>query len=102
MCAGPDRTVRRGPRVFGWVLGRYRPKVVDSSRIFEPPDMPTIAHAFKEHGFDTAYFGKWHLDGFHERDGRAAMHIVPPERRGGFDNWVGYENNNSTKIRTNR
>ena len=23
------------------------------------------------------------------------MHIVPPERRGGFDEWLGYENNNS-------
>ncbi|HHE73349.1 MAG TPA: hypothetical protein ENL34_13840, partial [Chloroflexi bacterium] len=60
-----------------------------------PQEMPTIAHAFKEHGFDTAYFGKWHLGGFHEREGRAAMYIVPPERRGGFDTWVGYENNNS-------
>ncbi|HBQ65214.1 MAG TPA: hypothetical protein DD727_09945, partial [Clostridiales bacterium] len=45
--------------------------------------------------YDTAYFGKWHLDGFHERNGRAAMHIIPPERRGGFRHWVGYENNNS-------
>ena len=60
-----------------------------------PPEMPTIAHAFSEHGYDTAYFGKWHVDGFHEREGRAAMHIIPPERRGGFDTWVGYENNNS-------
>ena len=23
------------------------------------------------------------------------MHIVPPHRRGGFDEWIGYENNNS-------
>lgn len=23
------------------------------------------------------------------------MHIIPPERRGGFDHWIGYENNNS-------
>jgi arylsulfatase A-like enzyme len=57
--------------------------------------MPTIAHVFREHGFHTAYFGKWHLDGFRERDGRAAMHIIPPQRRGGFDTWIGYENNNS-------
>ena len=60
-----------------------------------PPEMPTIATAFHEAGYRTAYFGKWHLDGFHERSGRGAMHIVPPERRGGFDHWVGYENNNS-------
>jgi arylsulfatase A-like enzyme len=60
-----------------------------------PADMPTVADVFNEHGFDTAYFGKWHLGGFHERHGRAAMFVVPPERRGGFDQWVGYENNNS-------
>jgi len=58
-------------------------------------DQQTVAHAFKAHGFDTAWFGKWHVDGWHERDGRGGLHIVPPERRGGFDTWVGYENNNS-------
>jgi arylsulfatase A-like enzyme len=58
------------------------------------PETPTVADAFKEHGYHTAYFGKWHVDGWHERDGRAAMHIVPPDARGGFDEWVGYENNN--------
>jgi arylsulfatase A-like enzyme len=61
-----------------------------------PPESKTIAHAFKDNGYHTAYFGKWHLDGFQEGKGkRAAMHIVPPERRGGFDEWVGFENNNS-------
>lgn len=60
-----------------------------------PADMPTIAHAFGAHGYDTAYFGKWHLSGFHERDGRAAHHVVPRDRRGGFGTWIGYENNNS-------
>ena len=60
-----------------------------------PEGQPTIANVLRDNGYHTAYFGKWHLDGFHEREGRAAMHIVPPERRGGFDTWVGYENNNS-------
>ncbi|MCX5684580.1 MAG: sulfatase-like hydrolase/transferase [Planctomycetota bacterium] len=60
-----------------------------------PPGTPTIVQPLKEAGYHTGYFGKWHLDGFHERDGRGAMHIVPPERRFGFDVWVGYENNNS-------
>ena len=60
-----------------------------------PPEMPTIADVFNENGYHTAYFGKWHLDGFHEREGRAALHTVPPERRGHFQQWVGYENNNS-------
>jgi arylsulfatase A-like enzyme len=61
-----------------------------------PPEQPTVAHAFNEQGYDTAYFGKWHLDGFQEGEGRrAGKHIVPPERRGGFRRWIGYENNNS-------
>ena len=60
-----------------------------------PPKTPTIVQPLKEAGYHTGYFGKWHLDGWHERDGRAAKHIVPPERRGGFDVWVGYENNNA-------
>lgn len=38
-----------------------------------PPEMPTIADVFNENGYHTAYFGKWHLDGFHEREGRAAL-----------------------------
>lgn len=60
-----------------------------------PEGQQTIAHAFNEAGYKTAYIGKWHLDGFHEREGRAAMHIVPPHRRGGFQEWIGYENNNT-------
>ena len=36
-----------------------------------------------------------HLDGFKERGGRAAFHEVGKARRGGFDTWLGYENNNS-------
>ena len=38
--------------------------------------VPTIADVFNENGYHTAYFGKWHLDGFHEREGRAALHTV--------------------------
>ena len=60
-----------------------------------PDGVPTVADVFNAHGFDTAYFGKWHLGGFQERNGRAAMHIIPPDQRGGFHTWVGYENNNS-------
>ena len=77
------------------LTGRYPHRCVPGHEKQLPPEQPTIAHTFNEEGYDTAYFGKWHLDGFHERDGRAAMHIIPPERRGGFKHWVGYENNNS-------
>lgn len=77
------------------LTGRYAHHCVPGHEYPLPAGQPTIAAAFRDAGYRTAYFGKWHLDGFHERDGRAAMHIVPPERRGGFDVWVGYENNNS-------
>lgn len=55
----------------------------------------TVAHALKDRGYATAWFGKWHLA---ERDrsvpfvGEAhAKMIVPPERRGGFEWWEGFE-----------
>jgi arylsulfatase A-like enzyme len=60
-----------------------------------PDPSKTVAVPFNEAGYHTAWFGKWHVDGCLERDGRAAFWIVPPERRGGFQEWVGYENNNS-------
>jgi len=60
-----------------------------------PEHLPTVAHAFNEAGYDTAWFGKWHVDGCRESEGRAAFWVVPPERRGGFKEWIGYENNGS-------
>lgn len=59
------------------------------------PELPTVAAPFRDAGYRTSYFGKWHVDGWHERDGRGGLHIVPRERRGGFDDWIGYENNNA-------
>ena len=41
----------------------------------------SLAQAYKGAGYDTAYIGKWHLDGH----GRTAY--IPPERRQGFDYW---------------
>lgn len=40
-----------------------------------------MAEIFKSAGYDTAYIGKWHLDGH----GRSSY--IPPERRQGFDYW---------------
>lgn len=77
------------------ITGRYPHNCVPGHEYPMPTEMPTIATAFKEHGYHTAYFGKWHLDGFQERNGRSAFHVVPPERRGDFDEWVGYDNNNA-------
>lgn len=41
----------------------------------------SIAEVFDSAGYDTAYIGKWHLDGH----GRSAF--IPRERRQGFDYW---------------
>ncbi len=76
------------------LTGIYPHKCVPGHEYQMPPEQKTIAHVFNENGYDTAYIGKWHLDGHHERESRAALHVVPPERRGGFKYWVGYENNN--------
>jgi arylsulfatase A-like enzyme len=77
------------------VTGRYPHNCVPGHEHPLSPELPTIATTMREAGYHTAWFGKWHLDGFEERNGRAAMHIVPPERRGAFDEWVGYDNNNA-------
>ncbi len=45
------------------------------------PDENSIGKAFKAGGYDTAYIGKWHVDGH----GRASY--IPPARRQGFDYW---------------
>ena len=50
------------------------------------PNTTTLAEALVGHGYDTAYIGKWHLDGnSHEQN------YIPPERRLGFDFWRGHE-----------
>jgi arylsulfatase A-like enzyme len=60
-----------------------------------PPGARTIAHDMRDRSYSTAFFGKWHL---YRRDSRAkltgeehARIVVPPEYRGGFDFWEGFE-----------
>jgi len=60
-----------------------------------PTNARTVAHALADRGYRTAWFGKWHLS---DRDRQApfvgeahARQIVPPERRGGFGLWEGFE-----------
>jgi arylsulfatase A-like enzyme len=77
------------------VTGRYPHHCVVGHEYPLPSGQPTIAQPFQQAGYHTAWFGKWHLSGWHERDGRAAFYITKPEQRGGFDTWVGYDNNNS-------
>lgn len=50
-----------------------------------PSEELCMAEIFKAEGYQTAYLGKWHLDG-HGR-----MNNVIPERRQGFDYWKALE-----------
>lgn len=77
------------------ITSRYPHQAVPGHEYPLPEGMPTVATAFNDAGYDTAYFGKWHLAGWHERDGRGGKHVVPRKLRGEFKTWVGYENNNS-------
>lgn len=54
------------------------------------PTIPTITAPFKDAGYHTSWIGKWHLDG-----SNLVTHYIPPERRGGFDYFMGFENNNN-------
>jgi arylsulfatase A-like enzyme len=45
----------------------------------------TLAKVLRQAGYDTAYIGKWHLDG------RGRSNFTPPERRQGFDFWRALE-----------
>lgn len=45
------------------------------------PEAVTIGKVLRTAGYDTAYIGKWHVDGH----GRS--NFIPPERRQGFDYW---------------
>jgi len=49
--------------------------------LYLPAGELCMAEILKAAGYDTAYVGKWHLDGH----GRASY--IPPERRQGFDYW---------------
>jgi arylsulfatase A-like enzyme len=77
------------------LTGRYPHHCVPGHEYPLPDGQPTITEPLKAAGYQTAYFGKWHLAGFHESNGRAAKFITDPDKRGGFDQWTGYENNNS-------
>ena len=77
------------------LTGRYPHHCVPGHEYPLPKGQPTIAKVFNDAGYRTAYFGKWHLSGWHEADGRAAMYITPQDMRAEFQTWTGYDNNNS-------
>ena len=53
--------------------------------LYLPSEELCMAEIFKSEGYNTAFLGKWHLDG-HGR-----LNNVPQERRQGFDYWKALE-----------
>ena len=48
-------------------------------------DAVSMGKLFKAAGYDTAYVGKWHVDG------RGRSNYIPPQSRQGFDYWKALE-----------
>ena len=68
------------------MLGGVFPSSIGVTDNFNyPGDIPTIAHAFTDAGYRSAYLGKWHLD-----EAPARQYLVPPgwQRRGFDDLWA--------------
>src|SRR5688572_26983684 len=84
------------------VTGRYpHNSGVPTHQSPMPADTHTLAHDLRAAGYRTAWIGKWHLDGnrpdlppdtHNDRDARSRL--IPHDRRGGFQDWWAYENNN--------
>ena len=53
------------------------------------PEANSMAKIFKTAGYETAYIGKWHLNGHEpgEKTFEARLKFIPKERRQGFDFW---------------
>ncbi|MFO7871407.1 MAG: sulfatase-like hydrolase/transferase [Kiritimatiellia bacterium] len=80
-----------GPARAAIQTGRYPAEVgCHTNHRLLPLDRKTIAHHLSEHGYDTAYIGKWHLASCGERNGIDDFRTrpVPAERRGGYDYWL--------------
>ena len=82
------------------VTGRYPHRSgVPAHESPMPADTRTLAHTFRDHGYRTCYVGKWHLDGARpeldpSEHRSPRTRLIPPHRRGGFEDWWAYENNN--------
>jgi len=98
------------------LTGRYPDHAVPGHNWGMPDGQRSLADVFNDSGYDTAYFGKWHLRGHHYRDAegneikrevsphpsapdepkkRECQNLVERQHRAGFRTWIGYENNNA-------
>jgi arylsulfatase A-like enzyme len=69
------------------LTGRYPSQTgVTDNGMALPEDARTVAHYLNDAGYATYYIGKWHLSGHPQRN-----RWVPPEKRGGFQHFIGWE-----------
>jgi len=59
--SAPMSTATRGQLLTGVDALRNGASNVSSGRTFLRPDLPTLSEIFRENGYRTALFGKWHL-----------------------------------------
>jgi arylsulfatase A-like enzyme len=59
------------------------------------PQSYSIARAFKEGGYNTAYVGKWHVYGSPDGQTGRRNAFVPRDYQLGFDYWKGFECNHN-------
>jgi arylsulfatase A-like enzyme len=84
------------------LTGRYpRHSGVAGHRHPMPAGTPTVAGELAAAGYRTCWIGKWHLDGDRPElgpefvgEGYGRTRMIPSDRRGGFQDWWAYENNN--------
>ncbi len=86
-----DRAITTSPVCTpyrGCLLSGYYPSqtgVLENGQAY-PAGLPSIAERLNDLGYATHYVGKWHLSGAPQ-----ANRWVPPARRAGFQNFIGWE-----------
>ena len=69
------------------LTGRYPGQTgVSKNGMALPPEAETIVSLLNDASYNTYYVGKWHLAGAPQAD-----RWVPPDKRGGFQNFIGWE-----------
>lgn len=80
------------------MTGLYPHKTVYETPSRLDPSIATVADAFNEGGYHTAYYGKWHLARPSKNDGPMrngkrwpVEYFIDKSLRGRFEEWLGYE-----------